>query len=47
MPTAVWDDGGWFQLYDHEKEAFSSNLIDCIDGQCRWTGSDRFNADCA
>ena len=22
MPTAVWDDGGWFQLYDHDLEAF-------------------------
>jgi aryl-phospho-beta-D-glucosidase BglC (GH1 family) len=46
MPTAVWDDGGWFQLFDHAQKAFSSNLIDCIDGSCRWDGSDRFNADC-
>ena len=37
MPTAVWDDGGWFQLYDHATRAFSSNLIDCIDGTCVWT----------
>lgn len=47
MPTAVWDDGGWFQLYDHDTEAFSSNLIDCIDGTCGWTGPDRFNAGCS
>ena len=47
MPTAVWDDGGWFQLYDHAARAFSSNLIDCIDGTCAWTGSTRFNEGCA
>ena len=47
MPTAVWDDGGWFQLFDHDTRTFSSNLIDCIDGQCAWKGSDRFNDDCA
>ncbi len=46
MPTAVWDDGGWFQLYDHEKARFSSNLIDCVDGECRWQGEQRFNSDC-
>ncbi len=47
MPTAVWDDGGWFQLWDHGAGAFSSNLIDCIDGACAWTGRDRFGPDCA
>lgn len=47
MPTAVWDDGGWFQLYDHDADAFSSNLIDCIDGNCAWSGQARFNAPCA
>lgn len=46
MPTAVWDDGGWFQLYDHAREDFSSNLVDCIDGECRWDGAERFNPDC-
>lgn len=46
MPTAVWDDGGWFQIYDHDAEAFSSNLIDCIGGACAWDGPDRFNQDC-
>ncbi len=46
MPTAVWDDGGWFQVYDHDTNAFSSNLIDCIDGACAWAGVDRFNEDC-
>ncbi len=47
MPTAVWDDGGWFQLYDHDTRAFSSNLIDCIDGVCAWAGEERFNPACA
>ena len=46
MPTAVWDDGGWFQIFDHDANAFSSNLIDCIDGVCRWAGVSRFNEDC-
>lgn len=46
MPTAVWDDGGWFQVYDHESNSFPSNLIDCIDGTCDWQGSSRLNADC-
>lgn len=46
MPTAVWDDGGWFQVFDHDTNAFSSNLIDCIDGACKWAGVSRFNEDC-
>jgi len=47
MPTAVWDDGGWFGLYDHSTERFGNNLIDCIDGTCAWKGTERFNRDCA
>jgi endoglucanase len=47
MPSAVWDDGGWFQVYDHDAGAFSSNLIDCIDGACAWEGRERFNPACA
>lgn len=46
MPTAVWDDGGWYRLYDHAHDAFDGNLIDCIDGSCAWTGEDRFNSAC-
>ncbi len=46
MPTAVWDDGGWFQVFDHESGEFSSNLIDCIEGACTWTGAERFNDGC-
>ncbi|MFZ4166014.1 glycoside hydrolase family 5 protein [Brevundimonas sp. NPDC058933] len=46
MPTAVWDDGGWFQVFDHSTNSFPHNLIDCIDGACTWAGEERFNADC-
>jgi hypothetical protein len=47
MPTAVWDDGGWFKVFDHTANRFDNNLIDCIDGACTWSGPERFNPDCA
>lgn len=47
MPTAVWDDGGWFQIYDHDTNGFTSDLIDCIDGACTATDQDRFKPNCA
>src|SRR6188768_4078403 len=46
MPTAVWDDGGWFKIYDHATNAFANNLADCISGTCDWEGAERFNAGC-
>ena len=46
MPTAVWDDGGWFKIFDHTSNRFDSDLIDCIDGACAWTGHERYNPDC-
>lgn len=46
MPTAVWDDGGWFKVYDYDRKAFDNNLIDCMTGPCEWSGSTRFNIDC-
>ncbi len=46
MPTAVWDDGGWFQLFDHARNRFGGNLVDCIGGECAWSGTERFNPDC-
>ena len=46
MPTAVWDDGGWFKVYDYDRKAFDNNLIDCITGPCTWSGAERFNPDC-
>jgi hypothetical protein len=46
QPTAVWDDGGWFMIFDHASNRFNNNLIDCIRGSCDWEGSERFNAGC-
>ena len=46
MPTAVWDDGGWFQVYDHDTNSFPNNLIDCIDGVCTLDRDERFKPDC-
>jgi len=46
MPTAVWDDGGWFEIYDHASNAFANNLADCISGACDWEGTERFNDGC-
>lgn len=43
MPTAVWDDGGWFKIYDHATNTYANNLADCIAGDCPWTGADRFS----
>ena len=46
MPTAVWDDGGWFKVFDYDRKVFDSNLIDCITGACELSGPERFNSDC-
>ena len=46
QPTAVWDDGGWFMIYDHASESFANNLLECIQGECEWSGSERFNEGC-
>ncbi|WP_296168503.1 glycoside hydrolase family 5 protein [uncultured Brevundimonas sp.] len=46
MPTAVWDDGGWFQVYDHDSDSFPNNLIDCIDGVCTLNSDERFKPKC-
>lgn len=46
MPTAVWDDGGWFELFDHTENRFSSNLVDCITGACDVQHRPRFGPDC-
>jgi len=47
IPAIVWDDGGWFQLFDHATKSFSNNLIDCIGGSCPWDGEQRFNMGCS
>jgi hypothetical protein len=46
IPTAVWDDGGWFKIYDHATNAYANSLADCISGTCEWSGTERFNAGC-
>ncbi len=46
MPTSVWDDGGWFGIFDHGAGAFANNLADCIGGTCDWTTGERFNSGC-
>jgi endoglucanase len=47
MPTTVWDDGGWFKIYDHSTNDFANNLQICIiDGDCDWQGTERFNSAC-
>lgn len=46
QPTAVWDDGGWFKIYEHGSNRFTNNLIDCILGTCDWDGAERFNSGC-
>ena len=46
MPTQVWDDGGWFEIFNYGTGAFSNNLSECITGNCDWQGSERFNQAC-
>ncbi|WP_096087438.1 cellulase family glycosylhydrolase [Agaribacterium haliotis] len=47
QPTAVWDDGGWFKIFDHSSQTFANNLHLCIDRFCEWQGSgQRFNSGC-
>lgn len=41
-PTAVWDDGGWFRIFNHATNTFDNNLADCIITGACWTGADRF-----
>lgn len=47
QPTMVWDDGGWFMVYDHASNSWNNNLYQCIaEGDCQWSGSERFNSAC-
>jgi endoglucanase len=47
MPTSVWDDGGWFGIFDHARNDFANNLVDCIaTGTCPWNTGERFNGAC-
>ena len=46
IATCVWDDGGWFKIFDHGSDSFNNNLVDCISGTCDWDGDERFNSAC-
>jgi endoglucanase len=46
MPTTVWDDGGWFKIFDFSTYSFNNNLSQCIGGTCDWDGTERFNSGC-
>lgn len=46
IPTSVWDDGGWFKIFDHTSGDYDNNLIDCIEGSCEWDGTERMNEGC-
>lgn len=46
MPTQVWDDGGWFGVFDYTSGTFKNNLAQCITGDCEWSGTERFNSAC-
>lgn len=46
MPTQVWDDGGWFEVFNYGSGIFTNNLAQCITGDCDWQGSERFNSAC-
>jgi hypothetical protein len=46
IPTSLWDDNGWFKVYDLGSKSWNNNLVDCIVGTCTWNGTERFNAGC-
>jgi endoglucanase len=46
IPTSLWDDNGWFKVWDIPSKSWNNNLIDCMVGTCTWNGSERFNAGC-
>jgi endoglucanase len=46
IPTSLWDDNGWFKVFDIRSNSWNNNLVDCMSGTCSWNGTDRFNAGC-
>lgn len=46
IPTSLWDDNGWFKVWDVNSKSWNNNLIDCLLGNCTWSGTERFNAGC-
>ncbi|MFT4730861.1 MAG: endoglucanase [Granulosicoccus sp.] len=47
IATTLWDDGGWFKVFDHKTNRFANKLAECIGGNCDWDGEERFNMDCS
>ncbi|NVK57944.1 MAG: cellulase family glycosylhydrolase [Alteromonadaceae bacterium] len=45
-PTAVWDDGGWFMIWDHNTNDWNNSLYQCITGTCMPESFERLNAAC-
>jgi hypothetical protein len=48
ISTSVWDDGGWFKIFDNGSKRFNNNLARCIaEGDCNWDSDfTRNNAGC-
>jgi endoglucanase len=46
IPTSLWDDNGWFKVWDNGPKSWNNNLVDCIVDTCAWDGTERFNAGC-
>lgn len=46
IPTSLWDDNGWFKVWDVNSRSWNNNLIDCLLGDCSWSGTERFNDGC-
>ena len=47
IPASVWDDGGWFKIFDHDTGDFDNNLADCISGSCDWDSGGQLNDKCS
>jgi hypothetical protein len=46
IAMSLWDDNGWFKVWDIGAKSWNNNLAECIVGSCSWNGTDRFNAAC-
>jgi hypothetical protein len=46
VALSLWDDNGWFKVWDIGAKSWNNNLVDCIVGSCPWNGTERFNAAC-
>jgi endoglucanase len=46
IPTSLWDDNGWFKVWDVNSKTWNNNLVECLLGNCSWSGTERFNAGC-